>query len=159
MADLMIASSTAQALLREHGLHAQGWRFAWNANKTRNGVCRHSTKKIEASHVLSRLRTDEQVRQTLLHEVAHALVGPSHGHDNAWLAKARSLGYTGSRCTDEAETRANLAQVSRYVGLCSRCDLRWPRHKVTRGTLGVERYRCKCGGKIAIHVNTPAMAT
>lgn len=154
MTDLKIASQTATALLKEHGLYQQGWRFTWNKNRTRNGVCRYGTKRIEASSVLSLIRTDEQVRQTLLHEVAHALVGSGEGHGRVWLAKARSLGYTGGTRTNERETRTALAQVSRYVGLCSRCDLRWPRHKIGKVPLGVEAYRCKCGGKVALHVNT-----
>jgi predicted SprT family Zn-dependent metalloprotease len=158
MADLRTASTTATALLKEHGLYQKGWRFAWNSNKTRNGVCKYGTKRIEASKVLSGIRTDEQVRQTLLHEVAHALVGPAHAHDRVWLAKARSIGYKGSARTNEAATREALATVSRYVGLCDRCDLRWPRHKIGRIPLGVAAYRCKCGGKIAIHVNTPVSA-
>lgn len=153
MADLKTAQQTATALLKEHGLYAHGWRFAWNTNRTRNGVCRYGTKRIEASSVLSAIRADEQVTQTLLHEVAHALVGAGHGHDRVWLAKARSIGYKGSTCTNEKETRTELAQVSRYVGLCNRCDERYPRHKIGRIQLGVSAYKCRCGGKVAIHVN------
>lgn len=159
MAHLKTAQMTATRLLQEHGLYEQGWRFAWNTNKTRNGVCRYGTKRIEASTVLSRVRTDEQVHQTLLHEVAHALAGHKAAHGPEWLAKARSIGYTGGTCSNEAETRAAVAQTSRYVGLCSRCDLRWPRHKIGRIPLGVPAYKCKCGGKVTLHVNTPALAT
>ena len=34
----------------------------------------------------------EEVRDTILHEVAHALVGPGHGHDTVWKATAAQVG-------------------------------------------------------------------
>jgi hypothetical protein len=35
---------------------------------------------------------------TILHEIAHALVGPKHGHDKFWKLKARELGCSAKRC-------------------------------------------------------------
>lgn len=33
---------------------------------------------------------------TVAHEVAHALVGPAHGHDAVWRRKAVELGGSGT---------------------------------------------------------------
>ena len=35
--------------------------------------------------------------ESLLHEIAHALVGRKHNHDAEWKAKAREIGCTGER--------------------------------------------------------------
>ena len=35
---------------------------------------------------------DEEVKNTLLHEIAHALVGPGHRHNRVWRQKAREIG-------------------------------------------------------------------
>lgn len=47
--------------------------------------------------VLDRLSTlasdDYRLRQTLVHEAAHVLMGPFHGHDDAWLRTALALGW------------------------------------------------------------------
>ena len=43
---------------------------------------------------------DEEIDDTLLHEIAHALVGKAHGHDQVWQAKAVALGCSGKRCHD-----------------------------------------------------------
>ena len=34
----------------------------------------------------------DEVRDTILHEIAHALVGPGHGHDAVWKAKCVEVG-------------------------------------------------------------------
>ena len=41
---------------------------------------------------------DAEIEDTLLHEIAHALVGRRHHHDAVWRAKAREIGCTGQRC-------------------------------------------------------------
>ena len=43
-------------------------------------------------------RSPVEMRNTLLHEIAHALAGPSHGHDRTWRAHALRIGCDGQRC-------------------------------------------------------------
>jgi len=85
----------AASLFDEHGL--TGWTFGWDRAVKRRGVCKHSTRTITMSAKLAALNSFEESEQTLLHEVAHALVGAGHGHDAVWLRKARSLGFKGGR--------------------------------------------------------------
>lgn len=94
--DLPAARDEALALMRAHGL--QGWRLVWDNAKTRAGVCNESTRQIGLSRVLTGLHTPDEVRDTILHEIAHALVGVQHGHDKVWRAKALQLGCSGIRC-------------------------------------------------------------
>ena len=47
-----------------------------------------------------RLYDEAEVRETILHEIAHARVGASHGHDAVWQAEARRIGSTGRRLVD-----------------------------------------------------------
>jgi predicted SprT family Zn-dependent metalloprotease len=47
------------------------------------GLCLYEPKAIELSlHFIER-NAEDVIRDTLLHEIAHALVGPGHGHDRA----------------------------------------------------------------------------
>lgn len=94
--DLDAAATLALSLMRRHGL--DGWMLAFDNAKTRAGVCRHDRRQIGLSQPLTRLHSDDEVRDTLLHEIAHALVGPEHGHDGVWRAKARQIGSSGDRC-------------------------------------------------------------
>jgi hypothetical protein len=41
---------------------------------------------------------EARVKNTLMHEIAHAIVGPGHGHNHVWRSKAIELGSDGQRC-------------------------------------------------------------
>ncbi len=89
--DLAAAHDLATGLLAEHGL--TDWRVEYDAAKRRAGVCRFSTRTIGLSAPLTVLHDEAMVRDTVLHEIAHALVGPSHGHDATWARTARAIGW------------------------------------------------------------------
>lgn len=94
--ELHRAAALAQTLLAEHGLG--GWTFAFDRARVRAGACHHHDRRITLSPHLTRAHDEGQVRETLLHEIAHALVGPRHGHDEVWRARALAIGSTGRRC-------------------------------------------------------------
>ena len=93
----------ARALLREHGL--EDWQVTLDRAKTRAGSCRFHTRTITLSRALTELHSEAEVRETILHEIAHALVGPEHGHDAIWRAQAKKIGSTGARCVDPRAPR------------------------------------------------------
>ncbi|WP_240917889.1 SprT family zinc-dependent metalloprotease [Phycicoccus sp. HDW14] len=88
------ALAMGRRLLREHGL--DGWSIVADRAKTRAGVCRFGRRQIGISAPLTALHSEDEVRDTLLHEIAHALVGPEHGHDEVWRATAVRIGCSGS---------------------------------------------------------------
>lgn len=96
--DLHGALALARELVDEHGL--RGWRVRLDRAKTRAGACHYGTREISLSQHLTRLHDVDEVRNTILHEIAHALVGPRHGHDAVWRAKALALGCSGERCLE-----------------------------------------------------------
>lgn len=97
LGDMEISPALAlgRRLLREHGL--EHWNVTTDRAKTRAGVCRFAARTISLSAPLTRLHDEAEVRDTILHEIAHALVGPSHGHDQVWRAKAMAIGCSGER--------------------------------------------------------------
>ena len=115
MATLTWTQLEANALLREHGLDARGWTFAFDNAKRRGGQCRHSDKTITMSKHLVPMWDEGQVRDTLIHEVAHALVGPHNGHGSVWAAKMRELGAKPER------THSNETVQGRYSAWCPNC--------------------------------------
>src|SRR4051812_5544704 len=102
--ELAEARVRGEALLREHGL--SGWQLRFDNAKTRAGVCRFDRREISLSRVLTQLHTAAEVQDTVLHEIAHALVGPKHGHDAAWRATALAIGCSGERCVPATAERA-----------------------------------------------------
>lgn len=89
------ALALGRRLLREHGL--EHWTVTTDRAKTRAGVCRFAARTISLSAPLTRLHDEAEVRDTILHEIAHALVGPAHGHDDVWRSKAMAIGCSGER--------------------------------------------------------------
>lgn len=102
--DLVEVRRLGLELLAEHGLHT--WRFAFDDAKRRAGACKFEARTISVSRHLMQLYDVDQVRDTVLHEIAHALVGPKHGHDATWRARAVAIGCSGTRLVDADAPRA-----------------------------------------------------
>ncbi|MEU4688997.1 SprT-like domain-containing protein [Actinoplanes sp. NPDC023714] len=106
------ARALATGLMARHGL--TGWTFAFDDAKTRAGVCHHGRRVIGLSRPLTALYSVEQVTDTVLHEIAHALAGPAHGHDRVWRRIAVRIGCSGMRCVPAEAPRID----GRWVGVC-----------------------------------------
>jgi hypothetical protein len=113
--DLQEAADLAVALMDRWGL--EGWRLQFDRARRRFGYCNHRQRTISLSRHLVGLNGREAVRDTILHEIAHALLPPRHGHDAVWRAKAREVGAAPRRSYGE-----EVAQPpSRWVGTCPGC--------------------------------------
>ncbi len=97
--DVSEAGRLGRRLLDEHGLH--DWTIAFDRAKRRAGVCRPGRRQIGLSAPLTSIHPEREVRDTILHEIAHALVGTQHGHDDVWRAMASRIGCSGERCSSE----------------------------------------------------------
>ena len=92
----------ARRLMDEHGL--TGWTLAFGEARKRLGAChfRHHVIWISRTHALD--GSEEQIRDTVLHEIAHAIAGPEAGHGPLWKAIARRIGATPRAKTYESQT-------------------------------------------------------
>lgn len=102
--ELETAFDLALNLMTQHGLTKampNYWHLKFDNAVRRLGQTNFATHTISLSKPCTLAATDPaQVRNTILHEIAHALVGPRHGHDSTWRLKAVSIGCNGQRCTD-----------------------------------------------------------
>src|ERR1700722_17840393 len=80
----------AYDLMAQHGLLA--WTFAFNRRKSSLGLCLYELRTIELSVFFVIRNPHEEIVDTILHEIAHALVGPGHGHDAVWKRKCQQIG-------------------------------------------------------------------
>ncbi len=94
--DTAEVASRARELMDGHGL--EGWAFAFDSAKRRSGACHFDSRTISMALEFARIAPDDEVDDTILHEIAHALVGPAQGHGPAWQAKAREIGCSARRC-------------------------------------------------------------
>ena len=134
------AAQLGRTLLDEHGL--TDWRLVFDRAKRRAGICRPDRREIGLSGPLTQLHPDHEVRDTILHEIAHALVGPGHGHDAVWRAAALRIGCSGQRCTDVDAPSIE----GDWVGVCS-AGHRVSRHR--RPDRPASCTRCRSGFDVA----------
>jgi predicted SprT family Zn-dependent metalloprotease len=139
------ARQLASDLLRRHGLPAAGWRFAFDHARRRFGSCRYGPKLITLSRPLTLLNSEDQVRDTLLHEIAHALC-PGDGHGRRWKAKCREIGAKPARCYTEAAVVSPARRPAPYRLGCPPCGWWVDRRRITGRT-----YVCvKCRTRLVI---------
>ncbi|OED38134.1 hypothetical protein AB833_20860 [Chromatiales bacterium (ex Bugula neritina AB1)] len=106
--------------MKKHGL--SGWTGGLDNARRRFGVCRFYQQQISLSRVLCELNSEEEVRDTILHEIAHALAweryGESCGHDRRWKAICVEIGARPVACYDSGvvQPTAPWALVHRETG-------------------------------------------
>ncbi|MDO4901200.1 SprT-like domain-containing protein [Actinomyces sp.] len=110
--DLPEVLPLARLLMAEHGVG--DWSVCFDRARRRAGQTDHSRRRITLSRHLMALYDEAEVRETVLHEIAHARVGAAHGHDAAWRAEAHRLGASGERLVSSRTPRV----PGRWVGTC-----------------------------------------
>ena len=121
-------------------LHGVGdWHFGWNFRKRALGLCRYREKRLELSRYFVAANAHDIVRETILHEIAHALAGEKAGHGPAWKAACSRLGCKPERC-DKGQA---VMPRGRWAAKCAACGKEYWRHK--RPQRGA-KYWCRgCG--------------
>lgn len=114
--NIKTAESLALDKMSQHGLIQKGWKLAWNKAKTVHGSCQYYTATIVLSTPLTELNTEEVVTNTILHEIAHALVGAGCGHNYIWRMKAREIGCSANRTSGQEAVQA----AGKYIGKCKK---------------------------------------
>ena len=134
MQDLDELEALAWELMGKHGLLEKGWKFEWDRAERRYGHCRYRDRVITISEKLALINEWDETRETILHEIAHALA-PNHHHDAHWRAVALSIGSNGVRCYGEDEV---VAVPGKWVGECPLCGHTTRKRKQPR-----EKIACK----------------
>ena len=85
-------AAMARGLMDEHGL--ADWTFAFLEAERRLGDCRYDERLIRVGRAHALEAGEAEIRDTVLHEIAHALAGPEARHGPKWRETARRLGAT-----------------------------------------------------------------
>ncbi|QEL15606.1 SprT family zinc-dependent metalloprotease [Limnoglobus roseus] len=133
----------AEGRMKQHGLI--GWQFGFNSNVRRAGVCRYPTRtrpgRIELSRHFIAHNSADEILDTILHELAHALVGHDHGHDAVWRAKCVEIGARPERCYGQHVAMPK----GRWQAVCPGCSKAFDRHRRPKRVTG---WHCKaCGSE------------
>ncbi len=139
--ELRKAETMVKDLMKLHGLET--WHFEWMRARATLGRCNHWRKTIYLSTPITATNGEAQVLNTILHEIAHALVGSMHGHDMTWKMKAIEIGCDGNR-TSQIEAKQQLAKW-KYSAPCGSTFF------TNRRLQNLEYRYCKCcHGKLTL---------
>lgn len=115
--DLALARKMTMDLMTQYGVDEA--HFEWMEKKSRLGEAGWDAKKgttvLRLNRTITRHSEIEDVRQTMLHEIAHLLVGPQHHHDSVWKRKAFEIGYRGARTSNVPD---EVHALQNWVGTC-----------------------------------------
>lgn len=98
-----------------------GWTVVYNNTVNTCGTCNYHYKVITISKKHCQVATDEEVFDTICHEVAHAVVGYDDNHSEIWFNECIKLGGTGN-------ITSNQTIPYRYKGVCGKCSAVYKRH-------------------------------
>jgi len=115
--------------------------------KKRMGQTRYTPREIGLTQAYVELNDWPIIEAVMLHEMAHALVGPGKGHGAEWKAQARALGLRNPRAAASTEGLVCPPRPGGVVIIC-------PRHGElgtrTRMPAGRARYRHNGCGEVVI---------
>ncbi len=132
------AANLAKSLMAEHKLRR--WVFVFNRGKRTLGMCDFTRKRIELSMYFVTHNDEAAVRDTVLHEIAHALAGEKAGHGPKWKAVCKRIGAIPKRLDHEA-----VMPKGHWVAVCPSCG---ESHRRFRRPLLGRHYFCRsCGAE------------
>jgi predicted SprT family Zn-dependent metalloprotease len=141
--NLIDAENLAVSLMKQNGIWELGWRFNYDNCVRQFGSCEYGTKKISLSKKLVSLNDVDTVKDTILHEIAHAFcvyiygVKRGKGHGDYWKSIAKQIGCDGNRCFSSDSV---TMPKSKYTLICDTCGAETPKYRKISST-----YACgKC---------------
>lgn len=137
--------SLAMELMTKHGLVNWDkpwtvWTFNLDRAKTRAGLCDYRRRSIYLSKHYIRLNSHEDIRNTILHEIAHALAPTDGGHGILWRSMAARIGARPQRCA----ASHTVMPDGRIMGTCE-CGQKHSMHRMPK-----RRYTCRNCHKLVV---------
>lgn len=120
MERLATVRAIAEHLMAQHGLTdgPDKWTFNYNTRKRCTGLCRYRERSIEVSTYHAEQSPIENVTNTILHEIAHALT-PGDNHGAAWRVACCEIGAAPARCYQGPE----IDKQHKWELRCYNCGL------------------------------------
>lgn len=140
---LYTVAKTSRSYMTEHGL--DDWIFRFDNAKRRAGCCQYSKKTITLSYEFVLRNNEIEIRDTILHEIAHALAGPRAKHGPLWKEMCKRIGARPVRCYSN---NVNMPQ-GKYKAVCGGCNKVFFRHRNIRRKVS-KVYCSACGPKRGI---------
>jgi predicted SprT family Zn-dependent metalloprotease len=133
--DIAEARTLARQLMNQYGL--ERWTLRIDQCKVRFGHCSWRHNRISLSGPLTLLNDQDKVRDTILHEIAHALT-PYAYHNATWRLKAREIGADPVACFNSSVK----TPPAPWHAICPKCHRDIKRYRMSKALLTEKHYCC-----------------
>ena len=116
----------------------KGYYFVFDNSKRRFGCCHYGTRHISMSRTLVELNPESEVRDVILHEIAHVLAGAGASHGPLWMSWCVKIGARPERCYDSKQV---VTPPAKYQAECHICHHVYKKYK--KPPTG-RTYSCPC---------------
>ena len=132
MANLQEVEQLAKDLMRQHNLNA--WTFKWVNTLKSFGHCNETNKYIALSRHFIKINSIQRIKDTILHEIAHAIVGTNQNHNWLWVKTAKAIGCSGRKSYTSENTNRPVHKY-KFLGVCPNCKYKLYRVRQTQKML------------------------
>lgn len=149
MADIQLIAELADSALEDWKNELPHWNWQWNNNVSRLGCCKYDMQTIFLSLPWTKKVDDDEALDTLLHELAHAIVFMRYGinairrdgyHGRLWQKVCVELGVIPNRLTRTDVKMSDLDVVPKWLVKCRTCGITTPYYRKPKYKIG--RYIC-----------------
>ncbi len=124
--------------------------------KGRFGQCKKHNGQylIEISQYLTEAE-EKYIREVLAHEILHTCPNCMN-HGRQWKLHAMRMNYKYGYEISRTNSCANMGienpkkESANYVITCNKCGTKTYKQRESKVIKNIERYRCKCGGKLCV---------
>lgn len=134
--DQLLLLIQASQLFRKYSLH--GWSIDFRTYGLTLASCDYNTQTIRFNNYYVEFSSNRSILDTLKHEIAHALVGPGHGHNNVWKSMAEKVGATPKAISSEKAA----IRPGRYRATCPNCGRVYDKYRLPKYSRGYYCPRC-----------------
>lgn len=127
----------AYQLMLKWGLIEKGWHFEFSKSYSSLGTCWHGKKLIVFSEKWLKLPYEE-ILDTILHEIAHALCGRGEGHGPKWKRMCVRVGAKPERIYKAGPDQFN---PRKYKMVCPGCGT--PYYRTRRPSWSSATCKCR----------------
>jgi predicted SprT family Zn-dependent metalloprotease len=131
--------------MEKWGLRPPKWVFEFNNRKQTLGICQYPFPlrgipgKIQLSRYYVEKNNQEEIMETVRHEIAHALAGCDAGHGPRWKQECLRVGAKPVRCGDGTA----VMPPGKWQANCRGCQKTYHKHRRPKE---LAHYHCpKCG--------------
>lgn len=128
--DINRAKQVGEELMRKNLDLPMFWHLEFSNSRRTFGCCQFKKLVFKGTELtlpdgviipskpLVEWNPESELRDTILHEIAHALCGPGVGHSKAWKETAKRLGCRPQTCFDSTQV---ILPPRRYIAKCPNC--------------------------------------